>query len=176
MDAWIQHCRYPKQRCRYQITSESSWKTVTHRRLLPPRAQISTSVYRDYYKSNVALFFNVKIVFSKQSVKIYLFLIFKMVCWYYSPVIRRLSCGIIDQHNVSLLPRENLGLLNKDHFFYHSRRLRDRVTLERPGRQSADVAFRVCHTPLLPYFSLKPFAKSMSCFGGPAPRLLRLAV
>jgi hypothetical protein len=152
MDAWIQHCRYPKQRCRYQITSESSWKTVTHRRLLPPRAQISTSVYRDYYKSNVALFFNVKIVFSKQSVKIYLFLIFKMVCWYYSPVIWRLSCGIIDKHNVSLLPRENLGLLNKDHFFYHSRRLRDRVTLERPGRQSADVAFRVCHTP--PYHIL----------------------
>jgi hypothetical protein len=32
-------------------------------------------------------------------------------------------------------------------FFYCSRRLRDSVTLERPGRQSTDVAFRVCHTP-----------------------------
>jgi hypothetical protein len=44
-------------------------------------------------------------------------LIFKMVCWYYSPVIWRLSCGIIDQHNVNLLSRENLGLLNKVDFF-----------------------------------------------------------
>ncbi len=44
-------------------------------------------------------------------------LIFEMVCWYYSPIIRRLSCGIIDQHNVSLILRENLGLLNKSDFF-----------------------------------------------------------
>jgi hypothetical protein len=49
--------------------------------------------------------------------KIMVLLIFKMICWYYSPVSWRLSCGIIDQHNVSLLPRDNLGLLNKVDFF-----------------------------------------------------------
>jgi hypothetical protein len=64
------------------------------------------------------------------------------------PQIMTSVCRKLNKVDIPLFFKIYFRFSKQKWFFYCSRRLRDRVTLERPGRQSTDVAFRVCHTPL----------------------------